>query len=240
MRSNRCHHPTSQCAEQQVLLSNLAKYCACHEKWHCKISKKISKNRWNVISNTGPIRPWSENENANRNPPRKWGYFARSPEVFSIGKYNILHLIYSQTFSKYCACHEKWHYNFTKYCACHEKCHLNVTKYCTCHEMWQIHKDIRPFETFTFRSPTLTKHNHGSSQTQTILLLDLLLFSWPQSAKTYDLKKHLLSYFLHLRNTIIAVRKEIQYSFSIFSSLRGRSPQRHTISRNIYFQISYT
>ena len=112
-RSNRCHHPTSpntapdhekwldclssshmkrhfQCAEQQVSLSNLTKYCACHEKWHCKISKKISKNRWNVISNAGPIRPWSENdptmirpwsehENANRNPPRKWGYFSSSP-----------------------------------------------------------------------------------------------------------------------------------------------------------------
>ena len=51
-----------QCAEQQVSLSNLAKYCACHEKWHCKMSKKISKNRWNVISNAGPIRPWSEHD----------------------------------------------------------------------------------------------------------------------------------------------------------------------------------
>ena len=84
-RSNRCHEPTSpntapatkndstavssshmkrhfQCAEQQVSLSNLPKYCTCHEKWHCKMSKKISKNRWNVISNAGPIRPWSEND----------------------------------------------------------------------------------------------------------------------------------------------------------------------------------
>ena len=83
--SNRCHHPTSpntapatqndstalssshmkrhfQCAEQQVSRSNLTKYCACHEKWHCKISKKISKNRWNVISNAGPIRAWSEHD----------------------------------------------------------------------------------------------------------------------------------------------------------------------------------
>ena len=122
-RSNRCHDPTSpntapatkndstalssshmkrhfQCAEQQVSLSNLAKYCACHEKWHCKMSKKISKNRWNVISNAGPIRPWSEHdpsmirpwsdhENANRNPPRKWGYFSSSPGAFSIVKYNV-------------------------------------------------------------------------------------------------------------------------------------------------------
>ena len=122
-RSNRCHHPTSpntapatkndstalssshmkrhfQCAEQQVSLSNLTKYCACHEKWHCKISKKISKNRWNVISNAGPIRAWSDHdptmirawsdhENANRNPPRKWGYFSSSPRAFSIVKYNV-------------------------------------------------------------------------------------------------------------------------------------------------------
>ena len=89
-----------QCAEQQVSLSNLAKYCACHEKWHCKMSKKISKNRWNVISNAGPIRPWSEHdprmirpwsdhENANRNPPRKWGYFSKSPEAFSIVNSNV-------------------------------------------------------------------------------------------------------------------------------------------------------
>ena len=89
-----------QCAEQQVSPSNLTKYCACHEKWHCKISKKISKNRWNVISNAGPIRPWSEhdpsmirpwseNENANRNPPRNRGYFSTSPRAFSIVKYNV-------------------------------------------------------------------------------------------------------------------------------------------------------
>ena len=105
--SNRCHHPTSpntaratqndshawssshmkphfQCAEQQVSRSNLTKYCACHEKWHCKISKKISKNRWNVISNAGPIRAWSENENTNRNPPRNRGYLSTSPRAFSI------------------------------------------------------------------------------------------------------------------------------------------------------------
>ena len=110
--SNRCHHPTSpntaratqndshawssshmkphfQCAEQQVSRSNLTKYCACHEKWHCKISKKISKNRWNVISNAGPIRAWSENENTNRNPPRNRGYFSTSPRAFSIVKYNV-------------------------------------------------------------------------------------------------------------------------------------------------------
>ena len=35
------------------------------------------------------IRPWSDHENANRNPPRKWACFSRSPEAFSIVKYNV-------------------------------------------------------------------------------------------------------------------------------------------------------
>ena len=54
--------PHFQCAEQQVSLSNLTKYCACHEKWHCKISEKIFENMWNVISNAGTIRAWSEHD----------------------------------------------------------------------------------------------------------------------------------------------------------------------------------
>ena len=92
--------PHFQCAEQQASPSNITKYCACHAKLHCEISDKIFENRWNVISNAGTIREWSENdpsmirawsenENANRNPPRKWGYFSRSPEAFSIVKYNV-------------------------------------------------------------------------------------------------------------------------------------------------------
>ena len=35
------------------------------------------------------IRAWSDHENANRNPPRKWACFSRSPEAFSIVKYNV-------------------------------------------------------------------------------------------------------------------------------------------------------
>ena len=35
------------------------------------------------------IREWSENENANRNPPRNRGYFSTSPRAFSIVKYNV-------------------------------------------------------------------------------------------------------------------------------------------------------
>ena len=48
-----------QCAEQQVSRSNLTEYCA---KLHCEISDKIFENRWNVISNAGTIRAWSEND----------------------------------------------------------------------------------------------------------------------------------------------------------------------------------
>ena len=78
-----------QYAEQQISRSNLTKYCACHEKWHYKILKKISKNRWNVIANAGLIRAWSDHENVNRNPPRNRGYFSTSPRAFSIVKYNV-------------------------------------------------------------------------------------------------------------------------------------------------------
>ena len=182
-RSNRCHHPTSpntapatkndstalssshmkrhfQCAEQQVSLSNLTKYCACHEKWHCKISKKISKNRWNVISNAGPIRPWSEHD------PRMIRAWKRKPQPASQVRllFEVPRSIFYCKIQRFapnltfkpspntapaaksatwtspntCACHEKCHLNFTKYCACHEKWHLNFTKYCACHEKWHL------------------------------------------------------------------------------------------------------
>ena len=48
-----------------------------------------------------------------------------------------------------------------------------------------VRKDIQPEETFTFRSPTLNKHNHCSPQRHTIFLFDFLSSSCPQSAKTY-------------------------------------------------------
>ena len=99
-RSNRCHDPTSpntapvtqkdshtsssshmkphlQCAEQQVSRSNLTKYCACHAKFHCEISDKIFENRWNVISNAGTIREWSEND------PRMIRPWKRKPQPAS-------------------------------------------------------------------------------------------------------------------------------------------------------------
>ena len=109
-RSNKCHCPTSpnneshdwslsqlkrylQCAEQQVSLAKLTKYCACHEKWPSKSSEKFAENGWNVISNARPIRPWSDHDPrmkpSVRNPPRNRGYFSRPPRAFCIEKYNI-------------------------------------------------------------------------------------------------------------------------------------------------------
>ena len=115
-RSNRCHDPTSpntapatqkdshasssshmkrhlQCAEQQASPSNITKYCACHTKFHFQISLKIFENSWNVISNAGTIREWSENDPTMkpsvRNPPRNRRYFSSSPRAFSMEKYNV-------------------------------------------------------------------------------------------------------------------------------------------------------
>ena len=57
-----------QCAEQQVSLSKLTKYCACHAKWFSKISKKFVQNRWNVSSNAGPIRTGSDHKTVSPQP----------------------------------------------------------------------------------------------------------------------------------------------------------------------------
>ena len=54
--------PHLQCAEQPMSPSKLTKYCACHAKWPPNIWQKFAENRWNVISNAGTIRAWSEND----------------------------------------------------------------------------------------------------------------------------------------------------------------------------------
>ena len=167
-RSNRCHHPTSpntapatkndstalssshmkrhfQCAEQQVSLSNLTKYCACHEKWHCKISKKISKNRWNVISNAGPIRAWSDHD-----PTMKTQTATRLASEVTFRAHHEHFLLKNTTFRA-----QSYIQTFTKYCACHVKCHLNFTKYCACHAERLTYLVLITYETsFTVRGAT--------------------------------------------------------------------------------------
>ena len=63
-------NPHLQCAEQSVSPYKLTKYCACHAKWPLNVWQKCAENRWNVISNAGTIRAWSDDENANRNQVR--------------------------------------------------------------------------------------------------------------------------------------------------------------------------
>ena len=126
-RSNKCHCPNSpniapatksnthhwslshmkrylQCAEQQVSLSKLTKYCACHAKWFSKISETFLQNRWNVNYNARPIRAGSEQDPTTkpslRNPPRNRGYFSRPPRAFCIEKYNISRSGYHSKFHR--------------------------------------------------------------------------------------------------------------------------------------------
>ena len=93
---SECHDYSSshmkcylQCGEQQMSMSKVTEYCACHVKWSSKIGANFDENWCNVISIKRPIRPWSDHKNANRNPPRHRGYFSRLPGADSIKKYNI-------------------------------------------------------------------------------------------------------------------------------------------------------
>ena len=115
---NDCHNWSSshvkryfQCAEQPVSPWNISEYCACHAKWLSNISKKFLENSWNVISNAGPIRAWSENDpswiragselkTVIRNPPRNRGYFSGPPRAFCIEKYNISRSGYHSKFHR--------------------------------------------------------------------------------------------------------------------------------------------
>ena len=156
-RSNKCHCPNSpntapatkneshdwsltqmkrylQCAEQHASKSKLTKYCACHEKWPSKISKKFAENGWNVISNARPIREWSDHDPTMIRPWNRQSATRLATEVTFHAHHE--HFVLKNTtfrapaiipnFTEYCACHEKWHLHFTKYCACHEKWHSSL------------------------------------------------------------------------------------------------------------------
>ena len=130
-----------QCAEQEVSLSNLTKFCACHKKWPSKMWQM--KRHLQCATDPRPFREWSEHEPVSPQPaPQhfvlKNTAFRAPASIPNFTKYCACHEKWHLNFTKYCTCHEKWHLNFTKYCTCHEKWHLNFTKYCTCHEKWQF------------------------------------------------------------------------------------------------------
>ena len=91
-RSNRCH-PTSP----NTAPATKNDIAICQRK-SPKTGETSFPMRGRSDHDPSIIREWSENENANPNPPRKWGYFARSLEAFSIVKYNVLHPILHSNF----------------------------------------------------------------------------------------------------------------------------------------------
>ena len=185
-RSNKCHCPNSpntapatkkeshdwslshmkgylQCAEQQVSLSKLTKYCACHEKW---ISWLILVTHETLVTMRGATSVIVQTHQILRLPRKmtlqnfakisgkqlkRHFQYGADPRMIRAGSdhdprmkpplRNLKNTTFRApaiipNFTEYCACHEKWQFNITKYCTCHEKWQFNITKYCACHEKW--------------------------------------------------------------------------------------------------------
>ena len=190
-RSNKCHSPNSpntapatkneshhwssshmkrylQCAEQQVSLSKLTKYCACHEKWPSRISKKFAENGWNVISNARPIRAWSDHETVSPQPASQ----PRLPftPTTSILYWKIQHFALRLSSNTAPATKSDTRTSATKneshdwslpqmkrylQCAEQQVSLSKLTKYCACHEKWISWLILDTNETlFTMRGAT--------------------------------------------------------------------------------------
>ena len=72
-RSNRCPYPTSP-NTAPVTKNDTARFKE-------NLQKQV-KHHFQCGDDPSMIRPWSEHENANRNPPRHRGYFSSSPSIF--------------------------------------------------------------------------------------------------------------------------------------------------------------
>ena len=83
-RSNRCHYPTSP-NTAPATKNGTARF----QRKSPKTGETSFPMRGRSENDPTMIREWSDHENANRNPPRKWGYFSSSPGAFSIEKYNV-------------------------------------------------------------------------------------------------------------------------------------------------------
>ena len=161
-RSNKCHCPNSpntapatkneshDWSASHMKRYLQCEYCACHEKWPSRISKKFAENGWNVISNARPIRAWSENDPS---MIREWSEHdpTMKPSVRNPPRNRDEHFVLKITTFRAPAIIP----NFTEYCACHEKCQFNITKYCACHEKWHSWLILVTHETlFTMRGAT--------------------------------------------------------------------------------------
>ena len=83
-RSNRCHDPTSP-NTAPATKNDTARF----QRKSPKTGETSFPMRGRSDHDPSMIRPWSDHENANRNPPRNRGYFSTSPQAFSIVKYNV-------------------------------------------------------------------------------------------------------------------------------------------------------
>ena len=83
-RSNRCHYPTSP-NTAPATKNDTARF----QRKSPKTGETSFPMRGRSEHDPSMIRAWSDHENANRNPPRKWGYFSSSPRAFSVEKYNV-------------------------------------------------------------------------------------------------------------------------------------------------------
>ena len=83
-RSNRCHHPTAP-NTAPATKNDTARF----QRKSPKTGETSFPMRGRSDHDPTMIWAWSDHENANRNPPRKWGYFSSSPGAFSIVKYNV-------------------------------------------------------------------------------------------------------------------------------------------------------
>ena len=99
-RSNQCHPPNSPNTTPATQNDHLTSGRNLR-----KTGETSFPMRGRSENDPSMIREWSDHENANRNPPRKWGYFSSSPGAFSIVKYNVsspilhsnIHLLYYST-----------------------------------------------------------------------------------------------------------------------------------------------
>ena len=80
-RSNRCHYPTSPNIAPATK-NDTARF----QRKSPKTGETSFPMRGRSEHDPTMIREWKRKPN----PPRKWGYFSRSPEAFSIVKYNVL------------------------------------------------------------------------------------------------------------------------------------------------------
>ena len=112
-----------------------------------------------------PIRPRSDPENANRNPPRHRGYFSRSPGADSIENYNVSRSGYHSKFHHMLHLPRKVTHELHQILRLPRKMHVmidperhlqcaeqqaspsHLTKHCACHAKWMSWLIVLTYET---------------------------------------------------------------------------------------------